>query len=71
MRVLGKEVDERFLTHRQRSTSIAGIAGGVSALLLFAYRYYVQHRLNWDLLAIAVLIVVLKLALMMWYRFTD
>ena len=35
--VLGLEVDERFLAHRQRSTSIAGIAGGLLAIGLFAY----------------------------------
>ena len=71
MRVLGKDIDERFLTHRLRSSSAAGIAGGVCALLLFAYRYYVQHRWSWDALAVAMVIVVVKLTLMVWYRITD
>ncbi|MBV9075739.1 MAG: hypothetical protein JOZ10_19110 [Acidobacteria bacterium] len=71
MRVLGKEIDERFFTHRQRSTSTAGIVSAVGALLLFAYRFYWQHRPNWDLLAIGTLFVAVKLTLMIWYHLTD
>jgi len=41
--MLGKVVDERFLTHRLRSTSLAGIVGGVFASLLFSCRYYHDH----------------------------
>jgi hypothetical protein len=37
--MLGKMVDERFLTQRLGSTSLAGIVGGVFASLLFSYRY--------------------------------
>jgi hypothetical protein len=64
-------IDERFLTHRQRSTSMAGVAGGTVALLLFAYRYYVDHLWSWDLLSVGMTVVVVKLALMTWYAFTD
>lgn len=69
--ILGMEIDERFLTHRQRSTSIAGIVCAVTALLLFEYRYFFQHRLNWDLLAVGVTFVAVKLVLMVWYYLTD
>ncbi len=69
--VVGIEVDERFLTHRLRSTSGAGIVGGVTATCLFAYHYYVDHFWSWDLLAVALTIVGVKLALMAWYRLTD
>jgi hypothetical protein len=69
--VVGKFVDERFLTHRLRSTSIAGIVGGVLAILLFAYRFYVNHVWSWDLFAVGVTFVGVKLAAMTWYRLTD
>jgi hypothetical protein len=65
------EPDERFLTHRLRSTSIAGICGGVLAIGLFAYRYYINDVWSWDLFAVAVTIAAVKLAAMIWYRLTD
>jgi hypothetical protein len=34
--LLGRSIDERFLTHRLRSTSLAGVIGGVTTILLFA-----------------------------------
>ncbi len=71
MSILDKEIDERFWTHRQRSTSIAGIVCAVTALVLFEYRYFAQHRADWDLLAVGLIFVVVKLALMLWYRLTD
>jgi hypothetical protein len=64
-------IDERFLTHRLRSTSTAGIVGGVVAIILWFYRYVVDHRWDWDLFAVAVTIVAVKVALMIWYRLTD
>jgi hypothetical protein len=66
-----KGVDERFLTHRLRSTSLAGVIGGVTAALLFAYRFYVNHVWSWDVLSIALTIAGVKVAMMIWYRFTD
>ena len=71
LRPPGWFIDERFLTHRRRSTSIAGITSSVLALLLFLYRLYVDHVWRWDLLAIGVVFVVVKLALMAWYHRTD
>jgi len=64
-------IDERFLEHRRRSTSLAGIAGGLLATALWTYHYYFDHVWNWDLFAVAVTIAVVKLALMLWYRATD
>lgn len=69
--MIGKKIDERFLMHRLRSTSLAGVVGGVAATGLFAWRYYVDHVWSRDLFAIAMTIVVVKLAAMAWYRFTD
>jgi hypothetical protein len=68
---LGRAIDERFLTHRLRSTSIAGVIGGVTATGLFAWRYYVDHFWSWDLLAVALTIAVIKVAVMAWYLWTD
>jgi hypothetical protein len=69
--LLGIAVDERFLNHRLRSTSLAGIIGGVVAILLFAYRFYVNHVWSWDLFSVAITIVGVKMALMAWYLLTD
>jgi hypothetical protein len=69
--LVGKFVDERFLTHRLRSTSLAGIVGGLLAISLFAYRFYANHVWSWDLFTVAVAIVGVKVAAMTWYRLTD
>lgn len=58
---LGAAIDERFLTHRLRSTSAAGIAGGVVSTLLWAYRFYFSHVWSWDLLAVSLTIVGVKM----------
>jgi small basic protein len=69
--ILGRLVDERFLNYRLRSTSLAGIIGGVVAILLFAYRFYVNGIWSWDLLAVALTFVGVKLAVMAWFFLTD
>ncbi|HTP89495.1 MAG TPA: hypothetical protein VMJ34_21240 [Bryobacteraceae bacterium] len=71
MKIFGKVIDERFLEHRRRSTSVAGIAAAVLAIGLFEWRYWVNHRWSWDLLAIPLLFVAVKLGLMAWYYLTD
>lgn len=69
--VLNKFVDERFLEHRRRSSSIAGIVSAVLALVLFDYRLLHDRVWAWDLLAVGLAFVVLKLSLFTWYRFND
>jgi len=69
--ILNKLFDERFLTHRQRSTSLAGIIGTLVALGLFEFRLLVKHVWNWDLLAVALTFVVIKMSLMAYYYLTD
>jgi len=69
--LLGWQIDERFLTHRRRSTSAAGVFGAFVALGLFAYRFYVDDLWSWDLLAVVATFVVIKLVLMTWYFLTD
>jgi len=68
---LGVAIDERFLTHRLRSTSTAGIVGGAFSTLLWAYRFYVNHIWSWDLLAVSLTIVGVKMSMLIWYRVTD
>jgi hypothetical protein len=69
--ILSRFFDERFLAHRQRSTSTAGIVSAVLALLLFEYRFAVTHVLDWDLLAIGATFVLVKMALMLRYALRD
>ena len=64
---MSRFLDERFFEYRRRSTSAAGIIGGMTAVLLFAYRFFVDHLWSWDLFAIAVTVAGVKLALMAWY----
>jgi len=71
MSLLNRLVDERFLTHRLRSTSMAGIATGVFAVALFGYRYYADQVWSWDLLAVSLTFVSIKLSAMTWYFLTD
>jgi membrane protein YdbS with pleckstrin-like domain len=71
MNILGVSIDERFLTHRLKSTSVAGISCAIVALVLFMYRHYVDHIWSWDLAAVALTNVVVKISLMVWYRFND
>jgi hypothetical protein len=68
---IAKAVDERFLNHRLRSTSLAGVMGGLVAIGLFAYRFYAKHIWSWDLFIVVATIVGVKLAVMTWYLLTD
>ncbi len=68
---LSKFVDERFLEHRRRSSSMAGILSALLAVGLFEYRFFVDHILSWDLFAVALAFVVIKMSMFGWYRFND
>jgi hypothetical protein len=69
--VLGTIVDERFLNRRLKSSSLGGIIGCIVAVILFEYRYLVNHIWSWDILSIALTIVGVKMAMMAWYLITD
>ncbi len=69
--ILGIDIDERFLEHRRRSTSIASIAGALVAYGLFMYRLLAEHRLDWALFAVIATMAVVKVGMMLWYRATD
>ncbi len=64
-------VDERFLMHRLRSTSLAGIAAALVAAAIWAWHYYGRHEFRWDLFAVLATAAVVKLAAMVYYRLTD
>lgn len=69
--VLGPLVDERFLEHRRRASSFAGIAAAILSLVLFEYRLLRFHQWSWDLAAVVITFVALKLSLFAWYRIHD
>jgi len=71
MILLSRLVDERFLAHRQRATSIGGTAAAVLAICLFGWRYYINDYWSWDLLAVGLTAVVVKLTVMIWSGLRD
>jgi hypothetical protein len=64
-------VDERFLDHRRRASSAAGITCAVLAILLAFYRWLQDHVVSRDLLALVATFLIVKYALFFWYRRTD
>lgn len=69
--VVGLNLDERFLDHRRRSSSYAGLAGAVLAVVLFETHLILQHRIDWELFSIPACMVAVKFAFMAWYRFIE
>jgi len=68
---LGQFVDERYLEHRRRASSIAGITTALLAIVVLEYRFLRYGVVSWDLAAVAVVFLVIKLSLFVWYRFHD
>ena len=68
--VLGWTIDERFLNHRLRSTSIGGMAAIVVTAALFFYNLSL-HIIRWDLIAIVATAAVVKTSVLVWYRLND
>ena len=69
--ILGKLIDERFMSHRRRAQRIAGLIGFLVADALFGYRYFVNHVLSWDLLAVVLTVAVVYLVLVVWYLVNE
>jgi uncharacterized membrane protein YhhN len=69
--ILGKLVDERFLSHRRRAQRAAGLTGFLVADVLFGYRYFVNHVFSWDLLAVVLTIAAVYFVLMVRYLCTE
>jgi hypothetical protein len=64
-------IDERFLQHRLRSTSIGGIAGMLVAACIFFYQLFGYHNIRWDLFAIVATTAVVKMSVHTWDRLHD
>ena len=71
MSVLRETVDERFLMHRLKATSIASMAGITVAMGLFAFHYWKDHVWNWELFSIGATMALVKQGIMAWYRRTN
>ncbi|MGC1462224.1 MAG: hypothetical protein WA802_08485 [Terracidiphilus sp.] len=69
--ILRAFVDERFLDHRRRASSIAGFATLIVSACLFEYRLIVDSKISWDLLIVILTFAVFKISLFAWYRFND
>jgi len=50
---LGPLVDERFLDHRRRASSFAGIVSAILALILLEYRFFRYGIWDWSLCSVA------------------
>ena len=64
-------LDERFWEHRRRSTSIAGISCAAFALILFEYYLLFGDGPRWDLFAVGLVFVVIKIGLMLRYSLLN
>ena len=69
--VLGKFIDERFMSHRRRAQRAAGLTGFIVADLIYGYRFLINHVQNWDLLAVVLSVATVYLVLIVWYLFTE
>jgi hypothetical protein len=65
------KVDERYLMHRLRAASLAGVAGALVASGLFVYYWFADQLTRWDLLAVAIVMALVKVGTLAWYRMTD
>ncbi len=68
---LGQFVDERFLEHRRRASSLAGFTSVFTALGLFEYRFLHDRLWSWDLFAVILVFLAMKLSSFAWQRLHD
>jgi hypothetical protein len=64
-------IDERYLMHRLKSTSLAGVAGALLMGGWFLYQHYAKDVTRWDLLVILMAMAAIKLGALLYYRFRD
>jgi hypothetical protein len=67
--ILRNFVDERFLEHRRRSSSLAGFSTLIVAGCIFEYRIFADHIISWDLFAVILTFALVKMSMFAWYRF--
>jgi hypothetical protein len=63
--------DERYLIHRLKSTSTAGVVGAVLMGIWIIYLYFQKAVFHWDLMSILLIMVAVKLSLLLYYRRTN
>jgi hypothetical protein len=63
--------DERYLIHRLKSTSTAGVVGAVLMGIWIIYQYFQKAVFHWDLMSILLIMVAVKLSLLLYYRRTN
>ena len=66
-----KTVDERFLLHRYKSTSHAGILAAFVMAGWFFYEQIVNGIVRYDFLIVLWIMAFTKLFFMSWYHFRD
>ncbi|MBN1781563.1 hypothetical protein JW948_10585 [bacterium] len=64
-------MDERYLMHRLRSTSLAGVIGAVVAGILVLYQFHAKNIFRWDLFSVLLVMALVKLGAMLYYRKTN
>jgi len=64
-------VDERFLMHRLKSTSLAGVVAAVLMGVSVLYQFYANGVLRYDLFGILIIMAVVKLVAMFYFRRTN
>ena len=64
-------IDERFLLHRLKSTSLAAVTGGVSMGVYALYELYGHNTVRTDLMIFLGIMAVTKLGAMIWFRFRN
>ena len=64
-------MDERFVLHRYKSTSWAGVVGGVFMGVWFLWDYYANDVHRWEFLVVMTVMAVTKLSLLLWHRLRD
>jgi hypothetical protein len=64
-------LDERFLDHRRRSSTFAMMAGALISGGLLEYHLVAQHRIDWELAAVLLGMLIVKFTAFAWFRFHD
>jgi hypothetical protein len=53
------------------TSASSSIAGALLAAAIFEYRLFHDRVIRWDLFSVVALMVVVKMSMMVWYRFND
>jgi hypothetical protein len=67
----GAMLDERFVTHRFKSSRLAEHVGTNMIFVLFTYHTVVNITIRWDLFSVIAAMAVVKICAMLYYRKTN